>query len=77
MALPTTPLKVNFDHNEVTLDELCLFEPDGFSTVGFRAFLIAHTSWTRKEIGAVKVTELKDLAEQLAEKFKEISVPLA
>ena len=76
MPIPDRPLEFTFDPNEMTLDELCLFEPDGFSAVSFRQFLRDHTNWTKAEIGALKVAELKDVAEQIAAKLKESAVPL-
>jgi hypothetical protein len=77
MAIPDRPLEVTLDVDELTLDELALFEPTGFSIVGFRAFMAEHTNWTLAEIGKIKVKEFKDIQTQLAEKFKEASVPLA
>ena len=77
MAIPDRPLIFNFEPNDMTLDELCLFDPAGFSSIAFRQFLIDHTNWTRAEIGRVKVSELKEVAEQLAAKFKEAAIPLA
>ena len=76
MAIPVTPLVVKFDPNELTLDELCLFEPDSFTASGLRGFLVAHTNWTKKQIGAVTMAELKEVVEQLTEKIKEAAVPL-
>ena len=76
MAIPTTPLVVKFDPNELTLDELCLFEPDGFTASGLRGFLVNHTNWTKHKIGAVTMAELKDVIEQLTAKIKEAAVPL-
>ncbi len=77
MAIPDKALQINFDPNEVTLDELCLFEAEGFTAVGFRRFLVEHTNWTKKEIGALKLSELKQVAEQISEQFKAAAVPLA
>ena len=77
MTIPTEPLEVNLNPDEMTLDDLCLFEPDGFTANGFRDFLTRHTNWTRKQAGAITVAELKDVAEQLAAKLKEAAVPLA
>jgi hypothetical protein len=77
MTIPSTPLVVKFDPDEMTLDELCLFEPGGFSATGLRAFLAAHTRWSRTEIGNIRLSELREVAEQLAAKIKEITIPLA
>lgn len=78
MALPLTNLVIkDFDVNELTLDELTLFEPGGFTAAGFKAFLVAHTTWTKSEIGAIKLGELKTIAEQLGRAISEASVPKA
>jgi len=77
MAIPTEPLVVAFDPTELTLDDLCLFEPDGFTASGLKAFLLAHTNWTRAQVGKITIAELKDVVEQLAEKIKEAAVPKA
>lgn len=75
MAIPTKPLEVNLDPNELTLDEMCLFEATGFTMVGFRAFLIAHTNWSGAEIGKLTVKELLAVSGQLKERLDK-SVPL-
>lgn len=75
--LPNTPLILNYNPDAVTLDELCLFEPDGFTATGFRQFLRDHTNWTRSEIGKITVTEMQDVAKQLAEAIQQAAVPLA
>ena len=77
MTIPDKPLAVNLDPNEMTLDEACLFTPGGFDIAAFRAFLIAHTNWERAEIGALRMSELKDVAERIAAALKGGSVPLA
>lgn len=70
------PLEVNFDPDEMTLDELCLFDGEGFTATGFRAFLVNHTNWTKQEIGKLTVKELKDVTAQLGAKLQAQSVPL-
>jgi hypothetical protein len=77
MATPSTPLKLSLDTDALTLDELCLFEPDGFTATGFRKFLLAHTSWTKAEVGGLTVTDLKVVAGQLATAIQEAAVPKA
>mgnify|MGYP001600189206 CR=1 FL=1 len=76
MAIPDKPLQVRFNPAEITLDELCLFEPDGFSLVGFREFLRNHTNWDRAEIGSISLTELEQVAKDLAEEIEKLSIPL-
>ena len=78
MALPQSDLVLKeIDPDEMTLDELCLFETGGFTAQGFRQFLIDHTEWTPREIGKLTVKELKAITEKLAEKVAAASVPNA
>ena len=78
MALPKSELVLKaINPDELTLDELCLFEPSGFTATGFRAFLIARTNWTRAEVGRLTMRDLKAIAEKLAEKINEAAVPNA
>ena len=78
MAIPASPLVVkDFNPQEFTLDELEIFEAGGFTASGFKKFLIAHTNWTKSEIGAIKLGELKDIAEQLGKAINEAAVPKA
>lgn len=82
MALPTLPdgelkpLEVDFDPDEMTLDEACLFDGVGFTASGFRQFLIDHTNWTKSEIGKLTMRELKDVTAQLGAKMQAQSIPL-
>ena len=69
------PLKVMVNVQDMTLDELCLFDSEGFTPFAFRSFLINHTNWSKAEIGLVKVGELEDVAKQLADGMKTV-VPL-
>lgn len=91
MALPTNiisnpdgtftevpkPLEVNLDPDEMTLDELCLFDSEGFTASGFRAFLIWHTNWTKEEIGKLTVRDLREVVAQMGAKLQAQSVPFA
>jgi hypothetical protein len=77
MTIPTKPLEVKVDLEELTLDELCLFSPGGFEVVAFRTFLRERTNWSREEIGALQYKELRQVGDQLAEAIQKIAVPLA
>lgn len=77
MAIPDKVLEVKVDLEELTLDEVCLFSPGGFEMVAFRTFLRERTNWSREEIGAIKVGELKQVAEKLGEAVQKLAVPLA
>jgi len=78
MTIPTEPLIVNLDGNNLTLDEYCLFNPDG-AAVDFpvlRQFMIDHTNWTKKQIGQLRGGEIKEVLEQIIAKVKDDAVPL-
>lgn len=79
MALPKTPLKFNddFQPDELTLDEICLFDSRGYSAYTFREFLIARTQWTRKEIGAIKRGEIAEAYDLALKALGELMVPPA
>lgn len=70
------PLDVNLNPDEITLDEMCLFDGEGFTASGFRAFLINHTNWTKAEIGKLTVKDLKEVVTQMGAKLQAQSVPL-
>lgn len=74
MAIPASALVVSLDANDLTLDEMCLFSPDGFDVVVFRQFLVDHTNWTRAEIGRLKVSELKDVVAQIGQQLNAAAV---
>ena len=61
----------------MTLDDIELFEPGSFSVKGFKAFMGRHSNWTAKEVGALTVSELKIVSEQIGAKLKESAVPKA
>jgi len=74
-SFPDRPLELDYDPEEMTIDEAVMFEPDGFTVKGFRQFLIDHSNWTRREIGTIKVKDLKELADRVVAKFQEDAVP--
>ena len=77
-SLPDRPLEIqDWDPEELTLDEVILFEPDGFTAKGFRQYLIDHSNWTRQEIGRIKVRELKEVSAQFLAQIGEKAVPNA
>ena len=69
------PLELDVDPNEITVDESCLFESNGFSIVGFRAFLAKYSNWTLAEIGALKITELDTVLSAMSQKLEDKAVP--
>jgi len=81
MTIPAKPLEIEFDANELTLDDWALFDPDdqGISTPNrLRKFLIAYSkSWTREEIGQIKTKELEEVAKMVIMAVEKVAVPLA
>lgn len=81
MTIPDKPLDIEFDANELTLDDWALFDPEdqGISTPNrLRKFLIAYSkSWTREEIGKIKTKEMEEVAKQVIAAVEKVAVPLA
>ena len=79
MALPQTPLKFSddFQPDDLTLDEVCLFDPRGFSSITFREFLLTHTQWTPKEIGTINRREIREVYDSALKALGELMIPPA
>ena len=77
MAIPEKALEVTLDPDEITLGELMLFEPGGFTIGGFVEFISDNTNWTLEEAKGLKVKEMKQVTEMLREALQGVSVPLA
>lgn len=77
MAIPDKPLEVDIDTAKMTLGELMIFEPGGFTVGGFVQFVANHTNWTVEDIKAVTVEEMKEVTDKLREALQSVSVPLA
>lgn len=77
MTIPDKPLTVKVEANDLTLDEVCLFQPGGFEIIAFRTFLRERTNWTHAEVGALKVGELQEVAEHLRDALRSTAVPKA
>ena len=79
MAIPATPLKFREDFvpDDLTLDEVCLFDTRGFSSFTFRDFLLMHTRWTPKEIGAITRKEIRNVYNLALTTLGELMVPPA
>ena len=73
--IPAETLKLTLDTDNLTLDEAVLFDPEGFSLIGFKNFLVKYGSWSKKEVGNITLGELKDVAQQVGESLKDLSVP--
>jgi len=78
VTIPDKALKIDLKKTggELTLDEMCLFQPGGFNLVEFRALLRTRSNWTHEEIGGLIGSELEEVAKQLGEALKRSAVPL-
>ena len=66
----------DLDPEKLTVDEMCLFEPEGFSMNRLRDFIAKYSNWTLGEVGKLTLTELNEVAGALSEQLDEVSVPL-
>lgn len=66
MAIPALALKFKLDPEQLTVDDMILFEPDGFTVSGFKAFMARYSNWTKPQIGQLTVIELRQVSDQLA-----------
>ena len=73
--IPAEPLKLTLSPDEMTLDDIAIFDSEGFSIPKFRKFLLSYGSWDDKQIGAIKLKELREVAEQVGNALKNLSVP--
>lgn len=69
-------VEITIDPDELTLDDLELFEPGGFSVARLRRFLARVTTLTRDEIGQLRLRDLRAIAEQIGAALQSV-VPKA
>jgi hypothetical protein len=77
MAIPDEALKLSVDIDELTLDEVELFEPKGFTVGRFKAFMAKYSNWTAAQVGQLKVGEMRQVAEQIRAGIEAAAVPKA
>lgn len=86
MAIPQKPLELNLDPDALTLDDIELLHWDTAPTdvremiqFGhlFRQFLIAHTNWSEREVGALTASEIGEVSAQVRKGMGQSAVPLA
>lgn len=81
MAIPDTPLELSLDPDELTLDDVVLFDPEPAepitTLIAFRSFLIRHSNWSRTDVGSITLTELEQVMEQTRVAVEGTAVPLA
>lgn len=81
MAIPDGAVELrDMDMDRLTLDELTLlFDPEslevGEQVSMFRRFCLAHTNWSRKQVGAITAGELQTVMTKFADALKALAVP--
>jgi hypothetical protein len=76
MAIPAEPLKLSVEPEQMTLNDLELFE-GGFTVKGFKAFMAGHSNWSAAQVGLITVAEMKQVTEQIREALKDSALPKA
>lgn len=78
MAIPDKPLSLTFDIDELTIDELTLFESDApFKPSVFKAFLKRYGNWSAAELARIQRKDIAGLYLQCVQKLNEALVPKA
>lgn len=74
--IPDKALDLNLPPAEkMTLNDLELFEPGGFSVKGFKAFIARYSNWTAADVGGLEVGELEDAFAKIQEAIQGSAVP--
>lgn len=69
-------IEIVINPDDLTLDDLELFEPGGFSIRRLRAFLARVTTLSPDEIGQIRLRDLRSIAERIGEAIRDV-VPKA
>jgi len=75
MAKPDTALVLTLDPDEMTLDEFEVFEASGFSVKRFKDFMARYSNWTREQVGKLTRREVQEVAERIAQVFRDGALP--
>ena len=74
--IPAKPLELTLPAKEdLLLDDLQLFEPDGFSVRGFKEFIARYSNWKAAEVGKLTAGEMQTVTAQVVEKLQAAAVP--
>ena len=78
MALPKDELKLTLpdDKEDFLLDDIEVFD-GGFSVAGFKRFMARYSNWTAKDVGLMKVKEMKGVADTIGGAIRDAGVPKA
>lgn len=78
MAIPETPLVLKFDIDELTIDELTIFESETpFKPSMFKAFLKRYGNWSAAELARIQRKDIAALYLQCIQKLNEALIPKA
>lgn len=70
-------LTLNIDPETLTLDEVGLFEPGGFTISGFKLFMAKYSNWTPAMVGGLTLVELRALSRDIGKAVSMAAVPKA
>lgn len=73
MAIPTEPLTLTFDPDELSLGELKILNT--YSVDLFREFVTKYGNWTAEQVDALKRREWRALQSEFYEKLLDVFVP--
>ena len=73
MALPKNDLELNFDPDELTLDEMDILSI--YSIKLFKEFVVKYGNWTAKDVGKITRKEWLGLQSIFYEKLLAVMVP--
>lgn len=73
MAIPTEPLVLKFDPDELSLGELRILNT--YSVDLFREFVTKYGNWTGEQVDALKRREWRALQSEFYEKLLDVFVP--
>lgn len=79
-SAPTTngqrpPLVVDINPSTLTLDEIGVFEPGGFTVSAFKSFMAKYSNWTPVQVGSLTLAELRAVSGDIGRAVAAASVP--
>lgn len=75
VAPVATPLTLNINPDTLTLDDIEVFEPGGFTVRGFKSFMAKYSTWSDAQIGALTVAQLRELSGEIGRAVAGAVVP--
>ena len=75
MSLPVEALTIKIDPDQLTVDDMILFEAGGFKFSSFKSFLASHSNWSSEQIGALTMSEAKEVVKEIATQIAQGAIP--